>query len=418
MAKHRYKVDVAIASSGRFVPLEFGMAVAGFQYPMGCSHILRVAKGLPRAQARNELCQLAIKEAEYILFLDDDTVSPISTVNHLVTVLDQADEDVIACGGIYTTKTPPPAPLVFKERHGGSFYRWQYGDVFPCFGLGAGCLMIRTSALEKLPQPWFRDIATKDEVGEDLFLFEGSPPENIGVFWMTDDMYFCTKAEDHGFKILAHGGVLPVHYQQDGQAYVMPENSLPIKDHLEKIWYRTALSIREKPAPDDYMEHVGNNLPNGWLTVEEAQCLSELARDKRVLELGAYKGRSTVCMARVAAQIVSVDHHTGDPQTRPIPTKVVDTLSEFLRNIAEYPNVVPIVCDIRAIESLFAPGIFDLVFIDASHTFEHAKRDFLLARRFGKMIVAHDWYLFDVAKAATAVDMSPTRIVGSLAIFE
>ena len=49
-------------------------------------------------------------------------------------------------------------------------------------------------------------------------------------------------------------------------------------------------------------------------TISEAEgrALAELARDRIVLELGAWLGRSTVCMGQTAAQLVSVDWHRGD----------------------------------------------------------------------------------------------------------
>jgi protein-L-isoaspartate O-methyltransferase len=43
----------------------------------------------------------------------------------------------------------------------------------------------------------------------------------------------------------------------------------------------------------------------------EGKALAEMARGKRVLEVGSYCGLSTVCMARTAKHVVSVDPHDG-----------------------------------------------------------------------------------------------------------
>ena len=45
----------------------------------------------------------------------------------------------------------------------------------------------------------------------------------------------------------------------------------------------------------------------GWLSYAEGRSLWELARDRRVLELGRFHGRSTVALAQSAREVVSVD---------------------------------------------------------------------------------------------------------------
>lgn len=47
------------------------------------------------------------------------------------------------------------------------------------------------------------------------------------------------------------------------------------------------------------------------LTKDEAQCLQRLAKDKRVLEIGAAYGYSTCLMANVAKSVVTIDPHSG-----------------------------------------------------------------------------------------------------------
>ena len=61
------------------------------------------------------------------------------------------------------------------------------------------------------------------------------------------------------------------------------------------------------------------DLPQGWLLNEEADRLAEAARGRVVLELGAWKGRSTVLLTSVAEYVVrhgSTDH---DPSLTGLP---------------------------------------------------------------------------------------------------
>jgi len=50
--------------------------------------------------------------AKYIRFIEDDTAPPPDTIGELGRILDHSDDSVMACGGIYTTRSKPPEPLV------------------------------------------------------------------------------------------------------------------------------------------------------------------------------------------------------------------------------------------------------------------------------------------------------------------
>src|SRR5205814_8930582 len=164
----KVKVIVAFPFGGRFVPPEWAIAISVLKFPPGINNAYVFTKGMARAEARTFLCEKAIEaEAEYLLFLDDDTAPPMDAPLQLIMAMDQADADVAACGGIYTTKADPAMPLVYKEEHGGPFWRWKYGEVFECGLVATGCMLIRLSALKDIPKPWFRDILSVEDAKDD-----------------------------------------------------------------------------------------------------------------------------------------------------------------------------------------------------------------------------------------------------------
>jgi len=113
----------------------------------------------------------------------------------------------------------------------------------------------------------------------------------------------------------------------------------------------------------------------GWLGDEEAQALFELARGctgrGAIVELGSWRGRSTICLALGSKEgsgvpIVAVDRHMDK------------TFVDFQENIRK-AGVADLVRPVRATsDEAFADfdEPIELIFIDASHKYEDVRRDF------------------------------------------
>jgi hypothetical protein len=408
--------------SGRYVPPLWAINLMSLQWPLGCSHFVLSATSKNRAQNRTDLVRSAIKHGvKYVLFMDDDTMPPPDAVKKLHYELETADDDVIACGGIYTTKELPSEPLVYLEEDAGPHWKWRVGDVFQCQGIGTGCLMIKADSFAKIPEPWFRDIDSIDEVGDDPAM---KLPPHLTAFRMTDDLYFCMKVKQAGLKILAHGGVLCVHWDQNGNPYTLPRDSYPMKDIAQKPWYAGFGVIKENVVGTGtnsvHLEsaRIGDvELPEGWLTQGEADTLHNLARGRNVLELGAFRGRSTVCMAMSAKSVTSVDWHQGDNDVEI--GRFGSSLDAYRKAIAPYPNVTPVIGRFEDEVPKLEGREFDLVFVDGAHDRASVIRDMGYALSFKPAIVAvHDWNLDDVAEAVRSMGIEPSSVVNTLAIFE
>lgn len=232
------KIITAFPFSGRYVAPEWALSMMNMKYPRNCRIGQYATKGLKRDEARVQLVEKAIAEdSEFVFFVDDDTAPPFDAVSKLMYELEISDPKVMVCGGIYTTKGAPTEPLVFKGQGLGPFWKWKFGEVFECWGIATGCMMIRTEVFKHISKPWFRDIDDIAEVGGDEHVYgkDGKPD----VFHMTDDLYFCKKVNDAGFKILAHGGVLPVHWDQKGVGHVLADDAYPVKDAPKgTLWYQ------------------------------------------------------------------------------------------------------------------------------------------------------------------------------------
>jgi SAM-dependent methyltransferase len=162
-------------------------------------------------------------------------------------------------------------------------------------------------------------------------------------------------------------------------------------------------------------------LPDGWLPDNEVRELQRLAKGKAVLELGAWKGRSTVALGLVAKYVVSVDRHEG---VEGYGVTGMDSLPDYLDAVRGLANVAIVVADFDA----FCPFLcdyFDLVFVDGDHDTDAVARDTQtalehVARGRDGTLVFHDWDMDSVREGVASAlgSRSPARVVGSLASFE
>ena len=139
----------------------------------------------------------------------------------------------------------------------------------------------------------------------------------------------------------------------------------------DRVWGEAIDSsyTRTSPLPID-PAGAGFRFPRevaGWLSYDEGKALYDLARDRRVLEIGSFCGRSTICLAQAASHVTAVDYFDG----RATPD-VRDTLAEFWANLKRYDVDSHVIT-----ESPDAPpaGTFDFVFIDGAHDYASVKAD-------------------------------------------
>lgn len=204
---------VGLPSCGRLTMHEWGISLAAIDWPMGISRNLMRTKGMELGAARQRMAEETIKiGAEYLWFIDDDIDVPAYAAKRLIRLMEERP-DVMVSGGIYCSKAEEPEPLVFLKKDAPCYWRWKRGDVFDCARLGGGCMMIRTEVFQHLEKPWFE---VADNVDTE-YLTEGMEKH-------TEDFYFCDKVRDAGFRIVAHGGVLPLHWDTEKQiAYGVPD---------------------------------------------------------------------------------------------------------------------------------------------------------------------------------------------------
>jgi predicted O-methyltransferase YrrM len=194
-----------------------------------------------------------------------------------------------------------------------------------------------------------------------------------------EDWYFSRRCREQGLRIgatrkikLNHAGHMRFHNTAAWGHKVFDE------EYVERSVIETSAS-----AGDEF------DLPDieGWLLPEEGEALAELARGKRVLEIGSYCGLSTVCMARTADHVTAVDYFDGRGTPNP-----QNTLDAFKANLDRYGVQDKVeVCHPDGEPPL---PYYDLVFIDGAHDYESVRADIykaLDALKPGGLIAFHDY---------------------------
>lgn len=143
---------------------------------------LHLHQGAYVHDARNQSAQMAIDEGfTHLMLIDSDMEFPPDSIQRLL----ELDKDVV--GGLYFRRQPPHMPTLNEPENNKlvipNLKKFPMDKPFKVFSVATGFLMIKTSVLKKIPQPWFGfgKFKNGDEMGEDVF--------------------FCRKAGDHGFEV-------------------------------------------------------------------------------------------------------------------------------------------------------------------------------------------------------------------------
>jgi predicted O-methyltransferase YrrM len=138
----------------------------------------------------------------------------------------------------------------------------------------------------------------------------------------------------------------------------------------------------------------------GMLTAAEVECLFKLGQfDDRpgvIVEIGSWKGKSTVALARGASRVHNEKIYAIDPhEVLPEEGYLQDTKAEFLDNIKRVgveDRVVPLTMTSEAAARGWDKPI-RLLWIDGDHRYEPTKLDFTLWEPFlveGGILAMHD----------------------------
>jgi len=128
---------------------------------------LIIKQGCYLHKNREEVCLEAITgQYDYLFFIDADMCFSAKVLDRLI----EADKEIIGCD--YSQRhLPKVSTMKMEDEEGNLIARTGLmpEEPFKVHALGAGCLLIKTSVLNKIDRPWFWYGEPKKQVGEDVW---------------------------------------------------------------------------------------------------------------------------------------------------------------------------------------------------------------------------------------------------------
>ena len=144
---------------------------------------LKISRGTLIANQRAELCLDAMREkCTHVLFIDSDMRFPHDMIERLL----QHDLDIVATNCARRRMPTGPTAQIYKENGERELvYTMPESTGLQEVGsVGMGVMLIKANVFAKLAEPWFETPWRHDKRG-----------------YIGEDVFFCKKARDAGFKI-------------------------------------------------------------------------------------------------------------------------------------------------------------------------------------------------------------------------
>jgi hypothetical protein len=152
------------------------------QHPYVDLHLL-FNNGTMIAEQRTELAKIAMHDgSDWTIWFDSDMRFPKDTIERLL-----AHKQPIVCGGYPTRKPPAIEPTQYLDDDDTRAYTEKSSTGLQEIASGGfGCIAVHRSVFEAMPPPWFYQPWNEEEQRTEC----------------GEDIYFCRKARESGFKVL------------------------------------------------------------------------------------------------------------------------------------------------------------------------------------------------------------------------
>ena len=189
-----FKFAIGVPNSWTHVPSSFFDSFIQMYKP---NFVYIPKKNGPLDGLRNAIVEDALKQGcTHLLMMDVDQVYPIDTIPKLLK------HDLPIVHGQVHRRYPPFDPLMYEGEIGNFKSKVDYedGELVEVDASGTGCVLYQTKVFQTISPPWFK--------------FVKDPNKNHDV--IGEDIWFCKKAKEAGYKIYVDTDVEVVHLTMIG----------------------------------------------------------------------------------------------------------------------------------------------------------------------------------------------------------
>jgi glycosyltransferase involved in cell wall biosynthesis len=184
--------------------------------------------------------------------------------------------------------------------------------------------------------------------------------------------------------------------------------------------------LKWKPRDPVYLDHTKYYFEykdqgiEGWMTLPELLWLYETAKKmERIAELGSWKGRSTLALLSGCKDgtVTAIDHFRGSvgEEAQAEGKASGDSVYKaFLKNTAGFANLLITRDSTVEAAAHYSDGYFDMVFIDAEHTYEGVKRDIQAWRKKARVLLCGHDYSWPQVKRAVDEELGAVQTLDTI----
>jgi FkbM family methyltransferase len=214
-------------------------SIYDLEVPEGYETEFQYFYGYAVDQVRNLIAHWVINAYDYLLAIDHDVVFEKDTLKKMLA------HDKPLVSGVYRQRLDPPMIEIYDHNMVRMDISNLTGSLQEIGGCGFGCVLVKKEVFASMPYPWF--------------VYHQSLNHNETF---SEDLDFCRKARDKGYKLYADSSILCKHIGQRSFEVELPTIN-PIENKLTQIYNQNWL-------PTELVEYTNN------LNIEEPKVIYDI----------------------------------------------------------------------------------------------------------------------------------------------
>lgn len=215
-------IGIIMPSRGSCI-IEMVMSWKRIAMPINTTSMFLYSRGMLSSVARQQMTEKCINMGcHFIYYADDDVVPPPNVLYKMMTEM-LKDQSIGLLTAVYTTKTDPPHPHIYKRPGEGHYWGFSMDpydppeDIYAC---GAGAMLVRVDAIKKMKPPYWTE--KLNQSGKDIAV-------------TGHDIQFCERILDSGYRVCVDGSLICKHMNANGDAFSIPIDSPPVRRYRRNM---------------------------------------------------------------------------------------------------------------------------------------------------------------------------------------